>query len=133
MKYLLTTLALAIGLSASAQCRHFTKKECLPLLENFKQNDNYHVAVLKPGEKEDLELTFFGDRLYRVLVCSDSALDVTWSMTKKDGTTYNSWAGKPIDFLPYKTQQVTIHLEVSKSLDASYAGCVTVMIGNIKM
>ena len=34
---------------ADAQCRTFTKKRCLPQLEDYVQNDNYNTAVLIPG------------------------------------------------------------------------------------
>ena len=47
---------------AAAQCRTFTKKRCLPQLEDYVQNDNYNTAVLIPGDEAELELTFFGDR-----------------------------------------------------------------------
>jgi hypothetical protein len=134
MKYLLTTLALAVGLSASAQCRTFTKKSCLPLLENFVQNDNYKSAILIPGDDAEVELTFLGGYLNRVLVCSDPALDVTWSLAaERNDTTYNSVAGKPIDFVSYKTHQRTIRIKVAESSDGPYEGCVTIMVGKIKL
>ena len=53
-----TTLLLALvtlfAAQTNAQCRTFTKKNCLPLLEGYIQNENYNSAVLIPGDEAEL-------------------------------------------------------------------------------
>ena len=59
-----TTLLIAlVGLfaaQADAQCRSFTKRNCLPILDGYVQSDNYNSAQLYPGDVAELELRFSG-------------------------------------------------------------------------
>ena len=56
---LLLALATMFAIQSQAQCRNFTKKNCLPALDGYVQNDNYNSAVLIPGDEAELELTFW--------------------------------------------------------------------------
>ena len=38
---------------ADAQCRTFTKKRCLPQLEDYVQNDNYNTCLLYTSDAAD--------------------------------------------------------------------------------
>ena len=71
---LLLALATMFAIQSQAQCRNFTKKNCLPALDGYVQNDNYNSAVLIPGDEAELELTFLGDTDYRVAVCAHPVL-----------------------------------------------------------
>jgi hypothetical protein len=51
-------LVLLAPFVADAQCRAFTKNQCLPQLEGYIQNDNYNSAMLVPGDEAELLLTF---------------------------------------------------------------------------
>ena len=55
---LLLALVTLLAVQANAQCRTFTKKNCLPTLDGYVQNENYNSAVLIPGDEAELELTF---------------------------------------------------------------------------
>ena len=121
--------------NADAQCRTFTKKRCLPQLEDYVQNDNYNTAVLIPGDEAELELTFFGDRAYRLLVCGHPVLgDLTFQVLDSRGNGIYDSTDKEtnhFDFRVANTQQMTVRVQVPTS-DAviEHEGCVSIMVGS---
>ena len=76
MKYTILLLAsfAFFAAEASSQCRAFTKRNCLPIMEEYTQNDNYNAAVLIPGDAAELDMAFYGGVNYRVVVCSHPVL-----------------------------------------------------------
>ena len=84
MKHTLILL-MAFGLlatTAQAQCRAFTKKNCMTSLDGYIQNDNYNSAILIPGDEAELMLTFLAGQDYRLVVCSHPVLgDVTYEFS----------------------------------------------------
>ena len=66
MKYTILLLAsfAFFTVGASSQCRTFTNRTCVPLLEDYAQNDNYNAAVLIPGDEAELDMAFYGDVSY---------------------------------------------------------------------
>ena len=120
---------------ADAQCRTFTKKRCLPQLEDYVQNDNYNPAVLIPGDEAELELTFFGDRAYRLLVCGHPVLgDLTFQVLDSRGNGIYDSTDKEsnhFDFRVANTQQMTVRVQVPTT-DAviEHEGCVSIMVGS---
>ena len=72
--FLLFAAACAFAVSGSAQCRTFTKKNCMTTLDGYVTNDNYNSAILIPGDEAELMLTFLGGRDYRVNVCAHPVL-----------------------------------------------------------
>ena len=75
-----------LSASASAQCRTFTKRNCLPVLEGYAQNDNYNSAVLIAGDEAELSVTFLPSTEYRVAVCAHPVLgDVTFDILDQQG------------------------------------------------
>ena len=120
---------------SSAQCRTVTKKRCLPALEDYVQNDNYNTAVLIPGDEAELELTFFGDRAYRLLVCGHPVLgDLTFQVLDSRGNGIYDSTDKEKDHFDFRvanTQQMTIRVQVP-STDAviQHEGCVSIMVGS---
>ena len=91
---------------ATAQCRTFTKKRCLPALEDYVQNDNYNTAVLIPGDEAELELTFFGDRAYRLLVCGHPVLgDLTFQVLDSRGNGIYDSSDKEKDHFRFQGSQ----------------------------
>jgi hypothetical protein len=59
---------------ADAQCKAFAKKVCLPELENYVHDGNYHAAILKEGEEAELYKTFYSDMDYRVAICGEESI-----------------------------------------------------------
>jgi len=131
-----TFLMVLFGASeAAAQCRTFTKKRCLPQLEEYVQNDNYNTAVLIPGDEAELELTFFGDRAYRLLICGHPVLgDLTFQVLDSRGNGIYDSSDKEsnhFDFRVANTQQMTVRVQVPET-DAviQHEGCVSIMVGS---
>ena len=134
-------IMLLMPLLSNGQCRSYTKKKCLPVLEGYVQNDNYNSARLIPGDEAELLLTFYGGKEYRLLICSmpilgevdfeiydDSEQMIFSSNTSdEDGTGY-------FDFKVNATQQLVIKLKVPEDEGVSSVtpneGCVTIMVGS---
>jgi uncharacterized cupredoxin-like copper-binding protein len=131
---------MAFGLLATAsqaQCRAFTKKNCLSQLEGYIQNDNYNSAILIPGDEAELMLTFLAGQDYRLVVCSHPVLgDVQYEIYDARGKTlFNSKKNEPdvhhVDFKVETTQQLQVKVHVP-DVDAAimHEGCVTVLMGS---
>jgi len=132
---LATILAVGTSSEASAQCRSFTKKRCLPKLEEYVQNDNYNTAVLIPGDEAELSLTFFGGRAYRLLVCGHPVLgDLNFQILDARGNGIYDSTDKEaghFDFRVANTQQMTVRVQVPESSAAlQHEGCVSIMVGS---
>ena len=139
MKHTLILL-LAFGLfatTADAQCRSFTKKNCLSSLDGYIQNDNYNSAILIPGDEAELMLTFLAGQDYRLIVCSHPVLgEVAYEINDGRGKRlFESSKSEPdvnyVDFKVETTQQLQIHVQVPESKTAiMHEGCVTVLVGS---
>jgi len=139
MKHTLILL-LAFGLfatTADAQCRSFTKKNCLSTLDGYIQNDNYNSAILIPGDEAELMLTFLAGQDYRLIVCSHPVLgEVNYEINDARGKRlFDSRKKEPdvnyVDFKVETTQQLQIHVQVPESKSAiMHEGCVTVLVGS---
>lgn len=133
-------LLLAFGLfatAANAQCRSFTKKNCLSTLDGYIQNDNYNSAILIPGDEAELMLTFLAGQDYRLLVCAHPVLgEITYEINDARGKRlFDSRKNEPdvtyVDFKVETTQQLQIHVQVPESKSAiMHEGCVTVLVGS---
>lgn len=139
IKVLLPALLLIPVLSWS-QCRSFTKKKCLPMLEGYVQNDNFNSAVLIPGDEAELLLTFYADKEYRLLVCGHPVLgeieyevldtDEELIFASKDSDKEDS---NIFDFKVATTQQLIVRIRVPEYDSPSalvHEGCVSVMVGS---
>ena len=136
MKYTILILAsfAFFAAEASSQCRAFTKKNCLTILEDYTQNDNYNAAVLIPGEKAELDMAFYGGINYRVVVCSHPALgEVEFGLYDSQGSSIwiNTDGSDHVDLSLENTQQLSIRVSVPQS-DAALIkeGCVSIMLGS---
>jgi len=134
---ILAILLFAISGTANAQCKAFAKKECLPDLENYTHDGNYHAAVLVEGEEAELYKTFYSDMEYRVAIVGESKLpavefkildinkNVLYSNKEKDFA--STW-----DFKLQSSQQLKIVVKVSsfnKPGETPASGCVAIMFG----
>lgn len=140
MKYILPLMML-MPLLSNGQCRSYTKKKCLPVLDGYVQNDNYNSARLIPGDEAELMLTFYGGKEYRLLICSmpilgqvefevfDDAEEIIYSSETSEDQGTGSF-----DFKVTSTQQLTIKLKVPEDEGVSSVtpneGCVTIMVGS---
>ncbi|MBX7052223.1 MAG: hypothetical protein K1X54_09325 [Flavobacteriales bacterium] len=129
-------LVLLAPFVADAQCRAFTKNQCLPQLDGYIQNDNYNSAMLVPGDEAELLLTFYGGKEYRLVVCAHPILgSVDFEITDTGGESIykgNSAENGVFDFKMTSTQQLIVKLRVpeQKSSVSTHEGCVSVMAGS---
>ena len=136
MKYTILFLAsfAFFAAEASSQCRAFTKRNCLPIMEDYTQNDNYNAAVLIPGDAAELDMAFYGGVDYRVVVCSHPELGaVEFGLYDSEGNSLwmNSDGSDHVDLKVESTQQLSIRVSVPTT-DAAliHEGCVSIMLGS---
>lgn len=136
MKYstLLLAFATMFALQAQAQCRNFTKKNCLPILDGYVQNENYNSAVLIPGDEAELELTFLGDTDYRVAVCAHPVLgEVEFDVLDQQNIRIwsNSDGSDHLDFRVENAQRLRFRVKVPETEAAIlHEGCVSILVGS---
>lgn len=136
---ILLPLIMLVPLTSWSQCRSFTKKKCLPMLEGYIQNDNFNSAVLIPGDEAELLLTFYADKEYRLLVCGHPVLgELEYEVLDTDEETIYSSAKSDkadniFDFKVATTQQLIVRIRVPEGDNPSalvHEGCVSVMVGS---
>lgn len=138
---ILLPLIMLVPLTSWSQCRSFTKKKCLPMLEGYIQNDNFNSAVLIPGDEAELLLTFYAGKEYRLLVCGHPVLgELEYEVLDTDEETIYS-SGKSdnadniFDFKVATTQQLIVRIRVPEGENPSalvHEGCVSIMVGDRK-
>ena len=122
---------------ALAQCKTFTKKQCMPLLKPYIHNGQMNNITLFPGEDASLVQTFYSGQNYRVQLCAQENLgDSTYFkvVTENNDVVYSTqhqneqfW-----DFNVANTQNLKITVIVPDSKPADEIeqnGCVAVLIG----
>src|SRR5688500_15410966 len=130
-------IAMTLPFAASAQCKGFVKKSCLPKVQPYTHNGQLNNAVMSSGETAELQMTFYSGQEYRILVCAQEVLgNVSFRVldaTRKE--LYNSTDGKDHsawDFKVAATQQLILEIEVPP-LDSPNSliptGCVSVLVG----
>jgi hypothetical protein len=141
MKKLLILFALiALGSvmnEASAQCKVFAKKKCLPQLADYTHDGKMNIATVWPGDKAELMMTFYANTPYRLLVCPQEMLgQVTFKV--KDLQNNIIFESKPggnpyLDFKVAATQQLVVEISIpekeKKLNDIEYQGCIAVFVG----
>jgi len=136
----LAVFFIAITCLANAQCKRFTKKNCLPNLSPYTHNGQLTSAYLTPGETADVLLSFNAGKTYRILTCSQELIGhVAFKVKNKEGVViYKSPFGAQNpswDFKVTNTQQLTIQIYVpemesnNKAVTLTPNGCVAVMVG----
>jgi hypothetical protein len=129
-----------LSIDTNAQCKRFTKRNCVPSLAPFIHNGQLTSAVFSPGETADIEMTFNAGKEYRIIVCGQEmlgnvqfmVLDKSRKVLYKSGEdeTNPSW-----DFKVAKTQQLIIQIIVPKVdqknqlTQLTPTGCVSILIG----
>src|SRR6056297_4094691 len=87
MKKLLIILFIAAQTSlVMGQCRSFVKNNCGDAMEGFIPGESFNAVKLFPGDAAEVEMTFFSDVDYRLLVCSHEVLgDVNFQLVDSEG------------------------------------------------
>ena len=134
----LSAVMLLAGINESAaQCKSYAKRNCRPQLKPYLHNGQLNNAVLIPGDKAELLLTFFSGQEYRLMVCAMPVLgNVTFRILDSDrNVIYESKKSpdkKYFDFKVASTQQLIVEINVPESYKPSEIvpeGCVSVLIG----
>lgn len=127
------------SIDASAQCKRYVKKDCLPSLNPYLHNGQLTSKVLNPGGTVDVKLTFNGGKKYRILLCSEEELEgvqfivldkyrrMLYESDPKQKNPY--W-----DFKVRNTQQFFVKIIVPPMKDDETEssipkGCVSLMVG----
>jgi hypothetical protein len=132
------SLFIAIAtLNVDAQCKAFAKKDCLPKLNPYTHDGNYHAAVLVEGEEAELYKTFYSDMEYRLAVVGEGKLpEVEFKIldenknvlySNKDHNYAKTW-----DFKLENSKQLKLVVKVipfNKPGDVPASGCVSIMFG----
>ena len=121
----------------NAQCKAFAKRDCLPELDNYTHDGNYHAAVLVEGEEAELYKTFYSDMEYRVAIVGENSLpaiefrviDINKNVlySNKDNNYASTW-----DFKLEASQQLKLVIKVlsnNQSGNTPESGCVAIMFG----
>jgi hypothetical protein len=133
-------LSFVFTIDATAQCKRYTKKDCLPSLSPYMHNGQLTSAVLYPGDSADVALTFNAGKEYRIIVCNQEQIgNVQFKILdksrkilyKSDPEEHNPvW-----DFKVENTQQFIIQLTVpameksNQKTNLVPNGCVALLVG----
>ncbi|WP_421920932.1 hypothetical protein [Marinifilum sp.] len=133
---IITTCIVALQHVSLAQCNEYTKKECIPQLNPYTFNGQLNNAVLSQGETAELQLTFYKDQEYRILVegedqlgnlhfqLFDTEYNLLYDNADEDYT--NIW-----DFMVESTDDFIIRVLVPENTGKYEieSGCVSILVG----
>jgi len=141
IKYLIAVIFItAFSFNSNAQCKRYTKRNCLPSLAPYIHNGQLTSAYMVPGDSAEVLMTFNAGKKYRILICSQEligkvqfkVLDKRRKVLYKSGEqeTNPSW-----DFKVENTQQFIIQITIPKQAMSNQKnnlvqnGCVALLIG----
>jgi hypothetical protein len=133
--FLLVAVAAFTGIS---NCKAFFKKKCRPQIAPYTHDGQMNNAVLRPGDKAELMLTFNSGKEYRLLICAMEYLGkVKFKVMDIDRneiyTNEKERDKRSFDFKVTSTQQMIVEIEVpdkaASSHDLMTEGCVNVLVG----
>jgi len=136
-KYIfLLLLWIVMPIVSLAQCNEYSKKECLPLLKPFTFSGQLNNAVMSQGETAELQLTFYKDQEYRLLVKGEDNLGkIQYQMYDTDyNLLYDSASEEfPIfwDFMVENTDDFIIRVIIPEGYSPKNieSGCVAILVG----
>lgn len=136
-KTTLLVLSIFLSIGASAQCKGFTKRKCLPGLEPYLSNGQLNAAQMTAGQNAEVQLTFNKGLSYRLLVCTDPYFEnTTYQLKSLDDTVLASdtikdtYASQDIEVNQTQPLMLQIQLpEIENTNDIVRDGCVTILIG----
>lgn len=124
----------------NAQCKSYAKRQCRPVLSPYVHDGKVNNAVLVPGDKAELLLTFYSGINYRMMVCAMPVLgEVSYKILDSDRNVIFESKKNPdkkyFDFKVGSTQQLIVEIiipEAKSKQDIVPEGCVAVLIGTKK-
>ena len=130
-------LAFLIPLGANAQCKGYAKRQCRPNLAPYIHDGKMNFAQLFPGDKAEVELTFYARQSYRLLVCGDDVLgNVQFKVYDTDKNVLFDSEKSDKNYLDFKTastQKLIIEVIVPEgegnNHGMEFMGCVAIMTG----
>jgi len=133
-------LSFVFTIDARAQCKRYTKKDCLPSLSPYMHNGQLTSAVLYPGDSADVAMTFNAGKEYRIVVCNQEQIGTVQfkvlDKSRKILYKSNPEEHNPVwDFKVENTQQFIIQLTVPPMKESNQKtnlvpnGCVALLIG----
>jgi hypothetical protein len=136
-KVAIVAMAIVFPFIVNAQCKGFTKKECMPSLKPYVYNGQLNSAVLNEGDVAELLLTFYSGQDYRIFVCAQDMLgNIEFKLLDTDRNTifYNKDHDlvKFWDFKSNSTQQLIVQVRVPVAEVKSeivQSGCVSILAG----
>ncbi len=136
-KLLLIFIAINIPVVVFAQCKLFSKKQCIPELLPYNHNGQQNNVTLMPGEKAELLMTFYAGQDYRLMVCGQPILgDIKFKVKDKERKEIynNSTAALSSiwDFKVASTQQLILEVEAPETDSKTRlmeSGCISVLVG----
>jgi hypothetical protein len=133
----LLALVTILSYQVSAQCKGFTKRNCLPELTPYLSNGQFNAAFMIPGESADVEINFNQGLTYRVVICADPFLEgLNYQISDQEGFIYTT------DTIKDKTAHTDLEVTQSKALTLTINipdkenttgivrnGCVSILVG----
>lgn len=133
----LLALVTILSYQVSAQCKGFTKRNCLPELSPYLSNGQFNAAYMIPGESADVEINFNQGLSYRVVICGDPFLEgINYQISDQEGFVYTT------DTVKDKTAYTDLEVTQSKALTLTINipdkenttgivrnGCVSILVG----
>jgi len=133
---ILVLLAFITPVIVNAQCGRFTKKKCLPKLEDYLPNENFNSAQLMSGDEAELNMTFFAGQAYRLFLCHEEILgDVVYKvLDMNDKVVYDSSTSETetFDFEVENTIKLKVQIKVPEGKETHgniHQGCATLLLG----
>lgn len=119
-----------------SQCKNFAKKKCTPQLKPYSNSGKMNSAVLRPGDKAELMMTFNSDVEYRLLICGMDNIKVAFKVMDTDKNVFfDSKKDKKnyFDFNVASTQQLFVEInceDVETLTGIMPEGCVAILTGS---
>lgn len=137
MKKLLIILFILVQTSlVMGQCRSFVKNNCGDAMEGFIPGESFNAVKLFPGDGAEVEMTFYSDVNYRLLVCSHELLgDVNFQLIDKKGeVVYDNIDRDYSEFFDFRlegSRTFTLKIKVPEQDDSTIKaqGCVAILLG----
>ena len=135
-----TILFVSLNLSSinsNAQCKGFTKRNCLPELTPYSSNGQLNSAQLFPEEDAEIQLNLNKGLSYRILGCADPYLeDLNYKLYDQNefeiysDTLKNYTSLKDIKVTQSQNLKMRINIPPKKNTTGiKRSGCVTIMLG----
>lgn len=133
-------LIAGFSFNSNAQCKRYTKRNCLPSLAPYIHNGQLTSAYMVPGDSAEVLMTFNAGKKYRILICSQELIGKVQFkvLDKRRKILYTSGKQETNPFWDFRvenTQQFIIQITIPKQAinnqrnNLVQNGCVALLIG----